>query len=263
MFTQHFRMTHIPFQEHTPPQELLHDGRITQGLARLQFLVHGGVLGLLTGPTGVGKSSLLKLFMETASPNLFQPVYLHLTHLPASALLNLLLYSLGEPIRRGKDRIFLQLFEKTRRSDLPILFIIDEAHLLDGEALTDLRLLVSSALQDAPAIRILLAGQETLRHHLKRTAHADLLHRINVRYFLPPLAPEQTVAYIDHQLRRAGASEKIIDDEVKRLIHDYAHGVPRQINNLSTACLLMAASHKAQKVDRTIIQQTFAEFQMP
>lgn len=263
MFTQHFQMTHTPFQEHTAPQELLQDERISQGMARLQYFVHCGVLALLTGPTGVGKSSLLKLFIQSASPNHFQPVYLHFTHLSSSAFLNLLLDALGEPLRRGKDRIFLQILEKTQKSELPILFIIDEAHLLDAEALTDLRLLVSSALQDAPSLRILLAGQEKLRHNLKQSAHADFLNRVSVRYHLPPLDQEQTHAYIDYQLKCAGVAEKTFDDEVKRLIHEYAHGIPRQINNLATACLLLAASRKAQKINLEIFQHTIAEFQLP
>jgi len=47
------------------------------------------------------------------------------------------------------------------------------------------------------------------------------------------------------------------------LIHDYAGGVPRQINNLATACLLQAAAQNASRVSEAILQQTFSEFQLP
>ena len=37
------------------------------------------------------------------------------------------------------------------------IVVLDEAHLIDTEALTDIRLLVSSALDDAPPLKIVLA----------------------------------------------------------------------------------------------------------
>ena len=49
----------------------------------------------------------------------------------------------------------------------------------------------------------------------------------------------------------------------KRQIHDYSGGVPRQINNLATACLLAAAAQNAPRISEAILQQTLSEFQLP
>ena len=95
--------------------------------------------------------------------------------------------------------------------------ILDEAHLIDAEALTDIRLLISSALDDAPPLKVV----------------------------------------------QAGGSEKLIDPAAKNLIHDYSGGVPRQINNLATACLLQAAAQNATRVSEAILPQTLSEFQLP
>jgi general secretion pathway protein A len=170
---------------------------------------------------------------------------------------------LGEVPRRGKERLFEQILEKARQAEGALLLIIDEAHLLDTDALTDIRLLISSALDDTPPLKLVLAGQDPLRHTLRQSVHAALLSRIAVRRHLTPLTREQTVTYIDFQLKQAGGSEKLFEEASKKTIHDYSGGILRQINNLATACLLQAAAENSTRVSEAILQQTLSEFHLP
>ncbi len=264
MFTAHFKMTHQPFLERIAAEHILRDERLAEGLARLQYLAEAGSIGLVTGQTGVGKSSLVRLFVHSLSPNRYHPVYLSLTHVEtSSSLLKLLVTSLGETPRRGKERLFLQILEKVEKLEHTTLLIVDEAHLTPSEALTDLRLLVSAGLDEAPSLKILLSGQDELRRQLKQASHADLVGRISVRYHVPPFTPEQTAAYIDFQMKTAGASEKVFEDEAKSLLHDYGSGVPRQINSYATACLLNAASRNLQKISDSLVNETASELRLP
>lgn len=84
-----------------------------------------------------------------------------------------------------------------------------------------------------------------------------------MRCHLHPLSKDQTLAYIDSRMHCAGGSEKVFDPEAKSLIHDYASGIPRQINNIATACLLHAAARNLQKVDESLANDTMAEFYLP
>ena len=93
----------------------------------------------------------------------------------------------------------------------------------------DLRLLISSALDVRPPLKILLVGQEPLHVTLRQAQQADLVNRISVRYQLRPLTREQTGHYIDFQVSQAGGDAKLFDDSVKNSIHDFTGGVPRQI----------------------------------
>lgn len=263
MYLNHFKMTAYPFTEPAPLDRMLKDERINEGLVRLQYLSERGNIGLLTGPTGMGKSSLLALFIASLSRNRYRPLYLHLTNVKAQPLLRLIVTEMGEKPARGKEQLFLQILENTKKTKLISLLAIDEAQYLDSETLVDLRLLATSGLNQAPPIKILLSGQEPLVQLLKRSCHADLVNRITVRYRLHPLTREQSVSYIDHQIKTVGASDKIFEKESKSIIHDYAGGVPRQINNLANACLMNAASKNLQRIDEELVNATTSELQLP
>ena len=263
MFLAHFQFTSQPFAERVTADGLWLDDRTRQALARLHYVAQNATVALITGPSGVGKSALLKRFLHELSGPQWTPVYLHLTHLPAAGLLKMLVAKLGEVPRRGKERLFEQILEKARQAEGALLLIIDEAHLLDSDALTDIRLLISSALDDAPPLKVVLAGQEPLRQTLRQSGHAALLSRIAVRHHLAPLTREQTATYIDFQLKQAGGSEKLFEETAKKMIHDYSGGIPRQVNNLATACLLQAAAENSPRVSEAILQQTLGEFHLP
>lgn len=261
MYTQHFKMHTMPFCERAPVDLILKDARIQQGLARLNYMAQQGTLALVTGPTGVGKSTLIKLFLNSLAPNRYSPVYLNFTNVKTSSMLKMISTALGEPPRITKEKVFAQIVEKVQKSELEHILIIDEAHLVNSEALTDIRLLVSSAIDDTPPLKILLVGQDALKNQLKRSQLQDLLQRINVRYQMRPLTCDETSCYIDFQIKASGSTKKIFDSNVKNAIFQYTHGIHRQINNLATACLINAAALNLNKIDEQLFNQTMSEFQ--
>jgi general secretion pathway protein A len=263
MYLDHFQLRSQPFCEHASATALWQDQRMKEGLARLDFLITMGELGMLTGPSGVGKSALIKRLLSGLSCQNCETVYCHLTHLPSSGLLKQIAVQLGEAPRRGKDRVYEQILERAGRAEGALLLIFDEAHLLTSESLTDSRLLISSALDVGPPLKILLSGQDSLRGTMKRAQHADLLNRISVRYQLRPPSKPQTAQYIDYQISQAGGNVKIFGEEVKDLLHDFTGGLPRAINNLAIACLLQATAAGVARVDEDVFRQATAEFQLP
>jgi general secretion pathway protein A len=261
MYLEHFQLTSQPFSEHASTAALWQDARMKEGLARLRFLAEMGELAMVTGPSGVGKSALLKRFLSEPAAKQCEAVYCHLTHLPSSGLLKLVAAHLGETPRRGKDRLYEQILDRARQAEGTLLLIFDEAHLLTRESLTDLRLLISSALDVGPPLKIVLAGQDSLRGTVK--GHADLLNRVSVRYQLRPLTKPQTHHYVDFQLSQAGGDGKLFGEEVKDLLHDFTGGLPRMINNLAIACLLQATARGLARVDEEVFQQAASDFQLP
>ena len=64
MCLSHFNLTQHPFMENPPIEWILTDPRIEQALARLKFFQDQGLMALILGQTGIGKSTLLRLFIH-------------------------------------------------------------------------------------------------------------------------------------------------------------------------------------------------------
>ena len=262
MFLNHFSLHSHPFTEKPPIQWLLRDEHTDQALARLKFFRQQGAIALIIGQTGLGKSSLLRLFLHDLPHNRYHPLYLHLTPLNANAFLRLMVTKLGEKPQMGKDRMLLQILERIHQNDKCTLFVVDEAHLLEPKTLTDLRVLISS-IDEQLSLKILLCGQEKLSQTLKSSSHADLRHRITEQYAMRPMSKAKTSAYIAFRISKAGGKEKIFEQAARDLVHDYTGGVPRQVNNVATACLLNAAAKGSQIITEALVNETMDEFQLP
>ena len=96
MFLNHFSLNAHPFTEKPPIEWLVRDEHTDKALAGLKFFQQQGAIALIIGQTGLGKSSLLRLFIHQLPLNRYHPIYLHLTPLNANAFLRLMVTKLGE-----------------------------------------------------------------------------------------------------------------------------------------------------------------------
>lgn len=261
MFTTFFNMSSQPFSERIPVEKIIKDDRMQYSLARLQYMLLQGDIALIHGSSGVGKSTLIKLFLATLPQNQYMPLYINFTHLKSSSLLNLIVAQLDETPKNTKDRLFLQIKEKVRKSNLIIVLIIDEAHLLEIDTITDLRLLISPAIEETSTIKIILSGQDAIRKKLKRSSLADFAQRVCVSCRINPLTQTESFSYIELQMKYAEASDKIFQPEAKEMIFEYSGGIPRQINNVATASLINASIEKSQIINHDLMVQTISELQ--
>ena len=261
MFTNHFKMTAHPFPARPPLDALWRDARFSEALSRLQVFLEYELAAVVTGDEGVGKSSLVRLFIDSLAAKRITPVYLHLTQLRSGAILKFLVHALGEKPAQTKDKVLMQILAKLNGSDQQIVCIVDEAHLLNQDALVDLRLLLSGAC-DSDQFKLLLVGHSRLKKDLKSSHHAALAQRAPTRYHIPPFSQTQSVEYINFHLARVAANSKLFDENVKHEIHEHSRGVPRLINNIATVCLITAVTLNQQKISSEILSQALAEFQL-
>jgi general secretion pathway protein A len=64
--------------------------------------------------------------------------------------------------------------------------------------------------------------------------------RIDIRYHLPGLQPEETQRYVAHHLQLAGAREPLLDEQALRAVHEVSFGIPRKIGAVTEAALTYA-----------------------
>ncbi|EQD35053.1 AAA ATPase, partial [mine drainage metagenome] len=140
-----------------------------------------------------------------------------------------------------------------------VVLAIDEAHLLSGEQLEALRLLMNAELDSVSPFALILAGQPMLRRRLRLGTFAALDQRIALRYHLPGMTQPETGDYIAHHLKLAGRPDRLFSDDAAALIHQVARGLPRAVNNLAVQSLVAAYAEKKAIVDESSARIAVAE----
>src|SRR5207245_2265475 len=109
--------------------------------------------------------------------------------------------------RKSKPEVLVALnsllIQQAERGRTTVL-IVDEAHNLDWEVLEEIRLLGNLENRQGKLLQIILAGQPELDRKLDATDLRQLKQRVVLRCSLNPLAPEETAAYVETRLARAG-----------------------------------------------------------
>jgi len=121
------------------------------------------------------------------------------------------------------------------------VLMMDEAQNLSMDLLEEIRLLSNLEHRGDKLLQIFLVGQPELEAHLARHELRQLRQRITVHYRLNPLAPEETLGYIQHHINVAGGNgPSVFPADTCREIYRLSHGIPREINTLASSALIAA-----------------------
>jgi len=265
MFEEFFGFTTKPFGKTPDPSFLYESPQHREALARLEYAVDEKELAVLVGEIGSGKTTLSRALIDRIGDA--RPVILLINpRLTPNQLLRSIAVGLGlQPAKLRCDVLeqiqskLVELYESRRE---PVL-IIDEAQLLPGKATFDeIRLLTNFQLDDQNLLSVLLIGQPELDWRLDRAAYAPLRQRIGMRYSLGPLPLEETIAYIEHRIRVAGANRNPFSRAAMEEIHARSGGIPRLINTLATTALLDAFGDDAEIIEPPRVASAALEHRM-
>jgi MSHA biogenesis protein MshM len=136
------------------------------------------------------------------------------------------------------------------------VILVDEAHHLTNLWLEDLRMLLSTEMDSASLATLVLVGHPELSSRLRMACHEALWGRISFRYHLRPLSLKETADYIANHIRVAGwRGEALFSDGFISKAHEYAAGLPRQLNQICTYALVAAMAQGAKVIDETLFQK--------
>src|SRR5208283_2360179 len=108
------------------------------------------------------------------------------------------------------------------------VLIIDEAHNLEGDVLEEIRLLGNLENRRGKMLQIILAGQQELDRKLDAPEFRQLKQRICLRCALRGFDLEETVAYVNSRMARAGLKvQAVFPPQLLEEIHFRAQGIPR------------------------------------
>ena len=211
---------------------------------------------------GSGKSTALRSFSNQLDRTTHLFVYIADSGLTPRAFYERALWAMGlEPayfMVRLKERFHSGVVELAESGRHPVI-AIDEGHDLEGKMLKELTFLTNFHFDSKPLVTIILAGQPLLRATLALRAYEPLSQRIGVRYHLGQMSQKETRDYILHHLKTAGAQRTLFTDSVMDRLHAHAKGIPRVVNNLATACMIDAATRKADLVNDDNLERVISD----
>jgi type II secretory pathway predicted ATPase ExeA len=263
MFRAFYSLSSRPFDKEIKSKEMFVSASHQELLARMDYLREHRGIGLVVGEPGLGKTSTLRAFASALNTSLFRVVYFQLSTVTVNDFYRGLASSLGlEPAFRKVD-LFRQIQETIlslygEKRVTPVI-ILDELQLSSSAFLSDLHLLFNYVMDSENPFVLVLCGLAQLAVKLSLTHHQVLSQRVIMRYRMQPLSREECRAYLDHQMRLAGARYPIFTDSAVEAITAVSRGYPRLINNLATTSLVYGFQKSLKEIDEEAVHQASVE----
>jgi len=252
-----FGLKRMPFEKDIKPRDLFEAGALRECSARLDHIKRAGGIMLLTGDPGVGKTVAIRRFTDSLNENLYRPLYTPLSTLTRIDVLRHLNQLFGLPHSSAKSTLYTQIqkeiLESREQRGRTAVLIIDEAQLLQIGPLQELRLLTNFKMDSCEPFVLILAGQSDLDRVMDYAILEPFAQRLRLRYHMPPLAPEESAAYVEHHLKLAGAPEPIFGKDALAALHEVSYGIPRRIGAIAVQAMFCAMFSDKRTVDADMI----------
>ena len=259
----HYGFTRMPFGRALAPGMLHRHTAHAEAVARISWCITERALGVLTGEVGAGKTVAVRAALAALDTSRHTTIYLGNPAVGGRGLYGGIVTALGGVPRFHKAALIPQtadlLAAEEHERGRTVVLILDEAHLLTGDQLEELRLLTNADMDSHSPFACLLIGQPTLRRRIKLGTFAALDQRIALRYTLTAMSDTETASYLAHHLALAGRSDPLFSDDATALIHQVGRGTPRAVNNLAVQALVAAYAAGKAIVDESSARAAVTE----
>jgi general secretion pathway protein A len=266
MYLSFFGLNEKPFAITPDPRYLYLSERHAEALAHLLYGINeAGGFVQLTGEVGTGKTTIVRSLLAQTPKNAEIALILN-PKMTAPEFLLTICEELGIGVPDSATESLKDLVDilsgyllRAHAGGRRVVVVVDEAQNLAPTVLEQVRLLTNLETNTRKLLQIILIGQPELRELLGRNELRQLAQRITGRYHLNPLTRGETVAYVRHRLRVAGATSDIFSPPALAEVHRLAVGVPRVINVVCDRALLGAYSMDRHRVTSNLVRNAASE----
>ena len=246
IYNAYFGFAENPFNISPDPEFLYRSPQHEEALANLIYGVRGrkGFI-VLSGEVGTGKTTMLECLRDYLDSQRVEFAFIFNSRLSPDQFFEMMAFDFDlQCDRKSKTEVLFALnsllIQQAERGRTCVL-IVDEAHNLEWDVLEEIRLLGNLENRQGKLLQIILAGQPELDRKLDAPNLRQLKQRIVLRCSLNPLTPEESAAYIETRLARAGMpNQAVFSSEVLEEVYKRSRGIPRLINLLCDNLLVTA-----------------------
>lgn len=263
MYLNHFGLTGHPFAKDLSPENLFASTAGKELETRLGHLIELRGIGLVTGESGSGKTTVCRKVASTLHTGLYRVFYVPNSTGNVMDLYKSISWELGLPVERSRAALYRSIRAEVTRlcleSHLRPILVVDEAHLLRSDVLEDLRLLTNYEMDSENRLCLVLLAQPELRRRVGMAVHEALNQRIVVRHHLAGLSLEEVAAYLAHLMRLAGTELPVFEESAVHAMFQATGGLPRKLNLLGHHALMAAALGDSRTVTAEHVQAALPE----
>jgi general secretion pathway protein A len=266
MYERFFNLRERPFALSPDPDYLYPSKVHREALGYLRYGIESRAgFVVITGEIGSGKTTLLQALLRGLDSNTSVARLVN-TLLEPRELLETIAMDLGLDLMGQSKPVLLaslaNYLVEQRSAGRLVLLLVDEAQNLGLPALEELRMLSNLETEKSKLLQIVLVGQPELRDKLASPALEQLRQRVTVSYHLDRLDQDETEAYVNHRLRKAALGPPLtFPRDVTDLIHERSLGIPRLINVVCDAALLLGYAEEQQSIEHPLVKSAIAELE--
>ncbi len=220
----------------------------------------------ITGAVGVGKTTILRSYLEAAEKSRLKIIYIFNAKLTFEGLLKTIYQELNLPIE-GDDvaemvnRLYEVLIEEYKQ-DSTVVLVVDEVQNMPIDTLESLRMISNLETSRDKLIQIVLVGQPEFVEELNIDRLRQLKQRLAVRSTILPLTKEESLEYVKFRLQKAGApTASVFAASALKTIVNKAGGIPRVLNILCDNALVTGFGYHKKPVTKKIVREIIADFE--
>lgn len=259
MYKTHYNFEKKPFEPTPDPDFIWLSEAHIKTISRFKLAVqkNEGIL-VLTGDVGTGKTTFTNYLIKILEDQIFSAIIPY-PDLDADSFFNYLSDELGinrEFDSKGAFLFYLdQFLREVAARNTGVMIVIDDAQNLSNQLIQEIQLLSSIKTSGKKLIRILFVAQSQNNEDFIEKIKKNFKPAVSFNHHFKALTKSETQQYISNRLKKAGASENLIEPDAMDEIFSYSGGCPRLINIICDNALLAGYSENIYEIKKATVEK--------
>lgn len=261
---QYFSLKRDPFSDNLKATELCQLPSIREVATTVEMVSQNHYHFAFTGPTGSGKSTILRYVCDRQERLGDKVVMLNGGNWGFGEFLRQVMEPLGIEYRAYHPSTMIRLIQqqmmKSAEDGKKVIIAIDEADKLRNDVFFQLHLLACTPDRGEAIASLLLSGQDSVVDKLVNPLATPLKSRMYPGHYIAPINRQMYRDYVQHHMKLCGLREDCVDDLALEHIWKATSGNLRSIGMTFRIALQYAANHELPKIDAACAKAAFADW---